>query len=108
MFGLRKPPLDELPIPEEARSDEEARELIRAWAAHKGLHLSLRENSWGDNERAAWGTLLMDVVRQIADAMHDRKGWDKEESVREIIRVLNEQLDASAPAAEISEKSSAQ
>ena len=92
MFGLRKPPLDELPVPEEARSDEESRELLRAWAAHKGLHLSLRENNWGDNERAAWGTVLTDVVRQIASVMHEQKGWDQAESVREIMRVLNEKL----------------
>jgi Domain of unknown function (DUF5076) len=112
MFGLRKPPLDELPVPPEARSDEEARELIRAWAAHRGLHLSLRENSWGDNERVAWGALLMDVIRQIANAMHEQKGWDKIESMREIIRVLNEQMTASekpdAPAAEPEEKSATQ
>src|ERR1700744_5720732 len=108
MFGLRKPPLDELPVPAEARSDEESRELIRAWAANKGLHLSLRENNWGDNERVAWGILLTAVVRQIAEAMHEQKGWDRAESVREMKRVLNEQLEAdvavsaAAPATEVS------
>lgn len=100
MFGSRKPPPDELPIPQEARSDEESRELIRAWAAHKGLHCSFRENTWGDNERAAWGILLTDVVRRIADAMHERIGADKAETIREIRRVFDERLEA--PTAEAS------
>ena len=77
MFGSRKPPPNELPIPPEARSDEESRELIRAWAAHKGLHCSFRENTWGDNERAAWGILLTDVVRRSADALHEQRGADQ-------------------------------
>ena len=109
MFGIRKPPLNELPVPAEARADEESRELIRAWAANRGLHLSLRENNWGDNERVAWGILLTDVVRQSAQAMHEQKGWDKAESMREIKRVLVEQLDAdtSVPAAPATEVSAA-
>jgi hypothetical protein len=46
MFGTRKQ-LNELPIPAEAQTDENSRELIRAWAAHKGLHCTLSENNWG-------------------------------------------------------------
>jgi hypothetical protein len=38
MFGTRKQ-LNELPIPAEAQTDENSRELIRAWAAHKGFAL---------------------------------------------------------------------
>ncbi|HTR65329.1 MAG TPA: DUF5076 domain-containing protein [Terriglobales bacterium] len=106
MFGLRKPLLKELPIPEEARSDEDARELIRAWAAHRGLHCSLSENSWGDNERQAWGILVADVVRQIANALHETKGLDKAETVREIKRAFDAALDP--PSAETTESSSAQ
>jgi hypothetical protein len=91
MFGSRKTP-NELPIPLEVPSDEDARELIRAWVAHKGLHCSLSDNNWGDNERAAWGILLGDIVQQIANAIHDRKGADKAETMREIQRVFNEKM----------------
>jgi hypothetical protein len=93
MFGSRKTP-NELPIPLEVPSDEDARELIRAWVAHKGLHCSLSDNNWGDNERAAWGILLGDVAQQIANAIHDRKGSDRTETMREIQRVFNEKMDS--------------
>ncbi len=93
MFGSRKTP-NELPIPLEAQTDDAARELIRAWAAHRGLHCSLSENNWGDTERAAWAILLTDIVQQIANAIYDRKGSDKAETMREIQRVFNEKMDS--------------
>jgi len=101
MFGSRKP-LGELPIPPDAQTDEDARELIRAWAAHRGLHCSLSVNNWGDNERTAWGILLTDIVRHIADAMHEQHGWDRAESIREIRRVFDAELNS--PTAETSGK----
>ena len=51
-------------------------------------------DQWGDNERIAWGILLTDVVRHIADALHEAKGWDKAETVKEIRRVFNAELDS--------------
>jgi hypothetical protein len=84
---------DELPIPPTARSDKNARELIRAWAAHGGLHCSLNVTSWGDKERMAWGILLTDVARHVADALHIEHGWDKAETIHEIRRVFNAELD---------------
>jgi hypothetical protein len=95
MFGTRKQ-LNELPIPAEAQTDENSRELIRAWAAHKGLHCTLSENNWGDNERTAWGMLLADTVRHIANVIHEQKGWNKAETVREIRRVFDESLEKDA------------
>jgi hypothetical protein len=83
----------ELPIPPTARSDKNAQELIRAWAAHGGLHCSPNVDRWGDQERTAWGILLTDVVRHVADALYDSKGGDKNETVREIRRVFNAELD---------------
>ncbi len=85
--------LNELPIPPSVRSDKNAQESIRAWSAHEGLHCSLNVDRWGDRERLAWGILLTDVVRHVADAPHDAKGWDKSETVREIRRVFNAELD---------------
>lgn len=85
--------LNELPIPPSARSDKNAQELIRAWSAHEGLHCSLNVDRWGDGERTVWGILLTDVVRHVANALHDAKGWDKVETVREIRRVFNAELD---------------
>jgi hypothetical protein len=85
--------LNELPIPPGARSDKNAKELIRAWSAHEGLDCSLNVDRWGDEERTVWGILLTDVVRPVANALHDAKGWDKGETVEEIRRVFNAELD---------------
>lgn len=85
--------LNELPIPPGVRSDKNAQELIRAWSAHEGLHCSLSVDRWGDSERTAWGILLTDVVRHVANALHDAKDWDKTGTVREIRRVFNAELD---------------
>jgi len=84
----------ELPVPPSARSDKKAQELIRAWSAHNGLHCSLNVGSWGDNERVAWAIVLTDVVQHVANALNEEKGWDKAETIREIRRVFNEELDS--------------
>jgi hypothetical protein len=85
---------NELVIPPSVRSDKNAQELIRAWAAHGGLHCSLNVDSWGDKERVAWGILLTDVVRHVADALHKSKGWDKSETIAETRRVFNAEMDS--------------
>ena len=83
---------NELPIPPTARSDKNCRELIRAWAANNGLHCSLSVCIWGDNELAAWGIVLTDVVQHVANALHEEKGWDKAKTIQEIRRVFNAEL----------------
>jgi Domain of unknown function (DUF5076) len=85
---------NELSIPPNARSDANAKELIRAWAAHAGLHCSLSVDNCGENERLGWGILLTDVARHVANALHEQKGWDKDETIREIRRVFNAELDS--------------
>lgn len=84
---------NELPIPPNARSDKKAQEVVRAWVAHGGLHCSLNVDSRGDQERLFWGILLTDIVRHVANALHDAKGWDEKDTVAEIRRVFNAELD---------------
>jgi hypothetical protein len=84
---------NQLPVPPSARSDRNAREVLRAWAAHGGLHCSLNVDSWGDEERTVWGIILTDVVRHVANALSEAKGWDQAETVQEIRRVFNAELD---------------
>ncbi len=86
--------LRELPIPPAARSDKNAREMIRAWVADNDLHCSLEIGCWGDDELMAWGILLTDVVRHVSDAMNKDKGWDRAEIVRAIRKVFNAELDS--------------
>jgi hypothetical protein len=84
---------NQLPVPPSARSDRNAREVLRAWAAHGGLHCSINVDSWGDEERPVWGIILTDVVRHVANALSEAKGWDQAETVQEIRRVFNAELD---------------
>ena len=91
----------ELGLPPSVRSDPKAAELIRAWAAHGGLHCSLNPEAWPDDKaEIGWGILLSDVARHIADAYQRTKGWDKEHTITEIRKVFNAELDA--PTAEAS------
>ena len=85
----------ELVIPPSAQSDPNAKELIRAWAANQGLHCSLSIDNWGENERIGWGILLTDIVRHVANALSEQKGWDRGETIREVRRVFNAELDSS-------------
>jgi hypothetical protein len=85
--------LHELTVPPSASSDKHAHEVIRAWAAHGGLHCSLNVDSWGDEQRTDWGIILTDVVRHVANALHEVKGWDKAETVQEIRRVFNAEFE---------------
>jgi len=85
--------LNELPIPPLARSDKKAQEMVRAWVAGEQLHCSLNVDSGGDDQRLFWGILLTDIARHVANALYDAKGWAKNETVEEIRRVFNAELD---------------
>jgi hypothetical protein len=77
----------QLPIPGIAIADAESVELIRAWIANQDLHISLRIGAWEHNpaidERSAWGIVLADAVKHIADAL-TRQGKDRMETVAKI------------------------
>ena len=94
--------LNELTVPPGARSDKRAQEVLRAWVANGGLHCSLTVDGFGEEERTVWGILLTDVARHVANALKEAKGWDEAETVHEIRRVFNAELDA--PTAEPSGK----
>ena len=85
--------LDELPVPPQARSDKKAREMVRAWVVNGGLQCSLHVDSRGDQEAIFWGILLTDIVRHVANAMREARGWDAQETTAEIRRVFNAELD---------------
>jgi hypothetical protein len=76
-----------LPIPPIAANDPQSQEMIRAWIADKGLHCSLRVGFWQDkdlDETWAWGVLLADVVRHIANALEKSGGKDPRETIQAI------------------------
>jgi hypothetical protein len=79
MFG-RKP--KELLIPPAARGDAEAIELARIWAAGGKQHVTLAAWIWDDP--AAWGIMLADFARHLANYYNEQKGLDRNEALARI------------------------
>lgn len=65
MFGKKKHK-NELVIPPAAAQDPEGIELTRIWAALGKQHVTLATGVWKDP--AAWGLMLADLARHIANA----------------------------------------
>jgi hypothetical protein len=85
-----------LPIPPEANRDPRSAEMLRAWIANKGLHISLNIGVWrkqGISEERAWGIMLADVIRHVANSIHESESLDREETIRAIKRQLDAELD---------------
>jgi len=72
----------ELSIPDEARRDSEAFEVLRVWIASKQQHVSLQLGVWEDP--AAWGIFLVDLARHLANAYQQEKGLDFNATVARI------------------------
>jgi hypothetical protein len=88
----------EAAIPPAAQRDPDAREMLRAWIAERGLHCTIHVGMWEGKkgqfrEEEAWGILLSDVVRHIANAMHERFGDAPEKTSAEVVRALLEELE---------------
>ena len=84
-----------LVIPPPAQRDENSVQLLSAWAAEKGLHCTLNVGMWHDSGRdepAAWGILLSDVARHIANALHEQYGHDPGDTIAAIHRALDREL----------------
>ena len=83
--------MQELTIPTVVFGDQKAMEIIRTWIAHNQLHVSMRLGMWEDaedsriDERDAWGELLADLTRHVANGMMQQYGWDYD-STRDRIR----------------------
>ena len=85
--GLTK----ELVIPPGIEGDPAAAEVLRAWLAHGDLHCTLKPTIWPDP--SAWGMLLADVARHVADAV-TKKGQSRDEVIESIRDAFEEALDA--------------
>ena len=57
---------DSLPIPAAASRDPRSLEVLRVWIAGGEQHVALAFGMWED--AAAWGLLLADLARHIAEA----------------------------------------
>jgi len=86
-----------LVIPSAAQRDEDSVQMLSAWVAEKGLHCTMNVGMWneaGRNEPAAWGILLADVVRHLANAIESDQGVDAAETAAEIVEAILNELDA--------------
>ena len=81
-----------LMIPPAAADDTAAVEVARAWIAKKALHCSLNIGVWKDP--AAWGIVLADLARHVANAHHEQDGKNVGETVASIRRAFAVELDA--------------
>ena len=88
--------MKELVIPPAAQSDEDSWELLRAWVANNGLHCSVLVGVYdaeGITEELAWGTILADAARHIADAIESLGLRDNEAALVAIRQAFNAELD---------------
>lgn len=81
--------IDERPIPDAALKDENAVEMIRVWVAGQKLHCSLKigmyeEGGMNFKEGTAWGIILADVTRHVAQAMENLYSYNQQETIRDI------------------------
>jgi len=67
--------IDQLLIPDAAKNDAASFELIRIWVADNEQHISLRLGVWEDP--AAWGIMLADLAKHIANSYEQDAALDK-------------------------------
>ena len=80
----------ELPIPPAALTHRSV-EMIRVWLANQQQHIVLNIGFWedrGEDERSAWGIVIADMIRHIADAHQTEYGREFEETVATIRRAV--------------------
>jgi len=89
--------MNERPIPEAARRDSDAVEMLRVWIAEEGLHCSLKVGMYAEStnipEERAWGTILADAARHVASALESAYGGTASESVAKIRESFLKELD---------------
>lgn len=85
--------MNELPVPPDLASDPDATEVIRAWVVNQQLEVSLATTAF--EEPDTWGVLLAEVVRFVAEALHEQEGKDPEETVGRIVAAFEAQINAS-------------
>ena len=87
MFGKRA----ELKIPDAAKADPNAIEILRIWLSGGSQHVSLKTGVWDDP--AAWGLMLADLARHVANA-YAADGADREETLRRVAHGFQIEMDS--------------
>ena len=87
MFGKRS----ELQIPEVAKKDSNAVEILRIWIAGGSQHISLKTGVWEDP--AAWGLMLADLAKHVANA-YAADGMDRAEALCRVYQGLQVEIES--------------
>ncbi len=77
--------------PPDAANDEKSIEVARVWVIKKALQCSLNIGVWKDP--AAWGLVLADMARHIANAHHEADGVSVAESLQRIRAGFEAEMD---------------
>jgi hypothetical protein len=81
---------DQLLIPDAAKKAAKSFEVLRVWLANEGQHVSLRVGVW--NDPAAWGILLADLARHVANSYEKDGGLDRLKTLQRIKAAMNAEL----------------
>ncbi|WP_165246411.1 DUF5076 domain-containing protein [Paludisphaera soli] len=71
-----------LPPPARVALDPRAVEIARVWITSEGQRASLAADLWDDP--AAWGLMLVDLARQLADSYAKDQGIDPADALARI------------------------
>jgi hypothetical protein len=69
--------------------------MIRVWLANQQQHVVLNIGFWEDrglDERSAWGIVIADMIRHIADAHQSEYGHDTAETVSIIRQAIEAEM----------------
>ena len=83
-------------VPPAAQRDQDSVQMLSAWIAEKGLHCTMNVGMWhaqGVSESRAWGMLLADVIRHLANAIEAEHGQSRDVIAAEIIQSLHKEMD---------------
>ena len=78
LFGRK----NALSAPRSVGDDPKSAEILRAWIVHGDLHVVLRHDAFEDD--AAWGLLLVDLARHVANARQQSGGREPTEVLQRI------------------------
>ncbi len=89
--------LNERAIPEAALRDENSVEMLRVWIAERKLHSSMKIGMYRETtkipEEKAWGQILADVARHVANCMSSEYGANGIDVIQAIRESFDRELD---------------
>ena len=89
--------MNEMPVPTAARNDPNSVEMLRVWIAEQGLWCSIKVGTYRDAanvaEETAWGIILADATRHLANALAKEYGTHPADTIRLVRQSFLNELD---------------